>query len=48
MVYWDYQVVRTRCRRRTAKMRQTLDAVRTAFERHPVTLRLGRVPVGCG
>jgi hypothetical protein len=40
MVYWDYQVVRTRCRRRKAKMRQTLDAVRTAFERHPVTLRL--------
>jgi hypothetical protein len=40
MVYWDYQVVCTRCRRRKAKMRQTLDAVRTAFERHPVTLRL--------
>jgi hypothetical protein len=40
MVYWDYQVARTRCRRRKAKMRQALEAVRTAFERHPITLRL--------
>jgi hypothetical protein len=40
MIYWDYQVARTRCRRRKAKMRQALEAVRTAFERHPVTLRL--------
>ena len=40
MVYWDYQVARTRCRRRKAKMRQALEVVRTAFERHPITLRL--------
>ena len=40
MVYWDHQVARTRCRRRKAKMRQALEAVRTACERHPVTLRL--------
>ncbi len=40
MVYWDHQVARTRCRRRTAKMRQALEAVRTACERHPLTLRL--------
>jgi hypothetical protein len=40
MVYWEHQVARTRCRRRKAQMRQALAAVRTAFERHPVTLRL--------
>ena len=40
MVYWDYQVARTRCRRRKAKMRQALDVVRTAFARHPITQRL--------
>ena len=40
MVYWDSQVARTRCRRRKAKMRQALEAVRTAFERPSVTLRL--------
>jgi hypothetical protein len=39
-IYWDYQVARTRCRRRKARIRQTLEAVRTAFERHPITLRL--------
>jgi hypothetical protein len=40
MVYWDYQVARTRCRRRKAKMRQALEEVRTVFERHPITQRL--------
>jgi Family of unknown function (DUF6399)/IclR helix-turn-helix domain len=40
MVYWDYQVTRIRCRRRKAKIRQALEEVRTAFERHPITLRL--------
>jgi hypothetical protein len=40
MVYWDSQVTRTRCRRRKAKMRQALEEVRTAFERHPITQRL--------
>jgi len=40
MRYWDHQVARTRCRRRKAKRRQALEAVRTAFERHPLTLRL--------
>jgi hypothetical protein len=40
MMYWDDQVARTRCRRRKARIRQALEAVRTAFERHPLTLRL--------
>lgn len=40
MLYWDHQVARTRCRRRKAKLREALEAVRTAFERHPITLRL--------
>jgi uncharacterized protein DUF6399 len=40
MMYWDHQVARTRCRRRKARIRQALEAVRTAFERHPLTLRL--------
>lgn len=40
MVYGDHQVARTRCRRRKARRRQALEAVCTACERHPVTLRL--------
>jgi hypothetical protein len=40
MVYWDYQVVRTRCRRRKAKMQEALAAVRATFERHAITQRL--------
>jgi hypothetical protein len=40
MMYWDHQGARTRCRRRKARIRQALEAVRTAFERHPITLRL--------
>ena len=39
-IYWDCQGARTRCRRRKARIRQTLEAVRTAFERPPITLRL--------
>jgi hypothetical protein len=39
-LYWDYQGARTRCRRRKARIRQALEAVRTAFERHPLTLQL--------
>jgi len=40
MVYWDVQVSRTRCRRRKAKLRAALEAVRGAFERHTITQRL--------
>jgi len=40
MVSWDHQGTRTRCRRRKARIRQALEAVRTAFERHPIPLRL--------
>ena len=35
MVYWDHQVARTRCRRRKAKIREALEAVRAAFTRMP-------------
>jgi len=40
MVYWATQVPRTRCRRRKAKMQEALEAVRVAFEQHPITQRL--------
>jgi uncharacterized protein DUF6399/IclR-like helix-turn-helix domain-containing protein len=40
MVYWDYQVARTRCRRRKAKMQEAWEAVRAAFDQHPITQRL--------
>jgi hypothetical protein len=40
MVYWATQVPRTRCRRRKAKIQEALDAVRAAFEQHPITQRL--------
>lgn len=40
MVYWATQVPRTRCRRRKAKMQGALEAVRAAFEQHPITQRL--------
>jgi len=40
LVYWAHQVPRTRCRRRKAKIQEALEAVRTAFARHPITQRL--------
>ena len=40
MVYWAHQVPRTRCRRRKAKIQEALEAVRAAFEQHPITQRL--------
>jgi transposase len=39
-VYWATQVPRTRCRRRKAKIQEALEAVRAAFEQHPITQRL--------
>jgi Family of unknown function (DUF6399)/IclR helix-turn-helix domain len=39
-VYWAHQVPRTRCRRRKAKLQEALEAVRAAFEQHPITQRL--------
>jgi len=40
MVYWDYQVAHTRCRRRKAKMQAAGDAVRAAWDQHVLTRRL--------
>lgn len=40
MVYWAHQVPRTRCRRRKAKLQEGWEAVRMAFELHPITRRL--------
>jgi hypothetical protein len=40
MVYWAYQIPRTRCRRRKAKIQEAWEAVRTAFEQHTITQRL--------
>jgi hypothetical protein len=40
MAYWDYQVPRTRCRRRKAKIQVALAAVRAAFEQHAITEQL--------
>jgi Family of unknown function (DUF6399)/IclR helix-turn-helix domain len=40
MVYWDYQVTRTRCRRRKAKIQAAGEAVRAAFDQHAITQRL--------
>src|SRR4051794_5191544 len=38
--YWAYQVPRTRCRRRKAKIQEALEAVRAAFEQHVITQQL--------
>lgn len=40
MVYWAYQVPRTRCRRRKAKIQEALEAVRVVLAQHPITQRL--------
>jgi Family of unknown function (DUF6399)/IclR helix-turn-helix domain len=40
MVYWDYQVGRTRCRRRKAAMQAAWQAAQAAFDRHTITQRL--------
>jgi hypothetical protein len=40
MVYWANQGPRTRCRRRKAKIQEAFEAVRVAFEQHPITQRL--------
>ena len=40
LVYWDYQVSRTRCRRRKAKMHEAWEAVRAAFGQHAITQQL--------
>jgi len=37
---WAHQGPRTRCRRRKAKLQEALEAVRAAFEPHPITPRL--------
>jgi len=40
MVYWDYQVGRTRGRRRKVTLHAAWQAVQAAFARHPITQRL--------
>jgi Family of unknown function (DUF6399)/IclR helix-turn-helix domain len=40
LVYWERQAAHTRCPRRKAKIVQTLEAVRTAFDTHAITHRL--------
>ena len=40
MVYWAYQLPRTRCRRRKAKIHKAFEAVQAAFAQHPITQRL--------
>jgi hypothetical protein len=40
MVYWDYQVGRTRCRRRKAAMQAAWQTAQAAFDRHTITQRL--------
>jgi Family of unknown function (DUF6399) len=41
-VYWEHRVAHTRCPRRKAKLRQALEAVRTAFDTHAITRGLDR------
>jgi hypothetical protein len=36
-VYWEHQVVHTRCPRRKAKLRQALEAMQGAFDQHALT-----------
>ena len=40
MVYWGYQVARTRCRRRKVKIQTAWEEVRAAFDQHVITQRL--------
>ena len=41
LMYWQYQVSRTRCPRRKAKLAlQALEAVQDTFDRHPITRQL--------
>ena len=40
MIYWDYQVTHTRCRRRKAKIQAAGEAVRVAWNQHAITQRL--------
>jgi uncharacterized protein DUF6399 len=42
LAYWEHQIAHTRCARRKAKMRQALEAVRTAFDTHAITRGLNR------
>jgi hypothetical protein len=40
LMYWEQQVLRTRCPRRKATLLAALEAVRAAFEAHPLTAQL--------
>jgi hypothetical protein len=37
LVYWEHQATHTRCARRKARMRQTLEAVQATLHTHPIT-----------
>jgi hypothetical protein len=39
-MYWEQQVLRTRCPQRKAKLLEALEAVRATFEAHPLTAQL--------
>jgi hypothetical protein len=40
LMYWQEQLLRTRCPRRKAELLQALEAVQTPFDRHPITKQL--------
>ena len=40
LVYWEHHAAHTRCSRRKAKIRQTLEAVQVAFHTHAITQQL--------
>jgi hypothetical protein len=40
LIYWEQQVARTRCPRRTTQLVAALEAVQAAFEAHPLTAQM--------
>jgi hypothetical protein len=46
LLYWEQQVLRTRCPRRKAKLTEALQAVQAAFEGHPLTAQLSPEELG--
>ncbi len=40
LMYWQEQLLRTRCPRRKARILQALEAVQAAFDKHPITEQL--------
>jgi hypothetical protein len=48
MAYWTKKLYRTRCRRRKANIQEAWEAVRAAFEQHPITQRLAPISLRNG